>query len=352
MNNYSVIGKRIKNMDAVTKVTGKAVFAADIKLKGMLYGKILRSKVAHARILSIDVSKARQLKGVKAVVTCEDTPLIKYSIHPLMADKLAFEDKKVRYIGDEIAAVAAVDEATATNALSLIKVDMEELEGVFDPVEAMKEGAPKIHDHLETNVSKHFKMDCGDIEQGFARSDFIIEKTFTTHAQSHSSIETHVCVADYNPDHQVTVWVNTQAPHPLKHRISQVLAIEPEKIRVIPPYIGGAFGSKIDLDTTHVACVLLSKKTGRPVKIINTREEQFAATRMRHPSITELKFGFNHDGTIVVKQAKAIIDNGGVVLLTHPAELVQRIFNIFKFDSLFQFVQSDIIAHPDADVAA
>ncbi|MBC8439623.1 MAG: molybdopterin-dependent oxidoreductase [Deltaproteobacteria bacterium] len=310
MDNYSVIGKRIKNRDAVTKVTGKAVFAADIKLKGMLYGKILRSKAAHARILSIDVSEARQLKGVKAVITCEDTPLIKYSIHPLMADKLAFEDKKVRYIGDEIAAVAAVDEATAIKALSLIKVDLEELEGLFDPVEAMKEGAPKIHDHLETNVSKHFKMDCGDIEQGFARSDFIIEKTFTTHAQSHSSIETHACVADCGLDNQVTMWVNTQAPHPLKHRISQVLAIEPEKIRVIPPYIGGGFGSKIDLDTTHIACVLLSKKTGRPVKIINTREEQFTATRMRHPSITELKFGFNHDGTIVAKQARAIIDNG------------------------------------------
>ena len=310
MNNYSIVGKRVKNRDAVAKVTGKAVYTADMKLKGMLFGKVLRSWVPHARIRGIDVSKALALKGVKAVVTCEDTPLIKYSIHPKMADKLAFEDKKVRYIGDEIAAVAAVDEETAAKALSLIKVELEELEGVFDPVEAMKAGAPEIHDHIENNISKHFKMDCGDIEQGFGKSDFIMEKTFTTHAQSHCSIETHACVADYGPDHQVTVWANTQAPHPLKHRLSAVLAIEPEKIRVIPPYIGGGFGSKIDLDTTHVACVLLSKKSGRPVKIINTREDQFIATRMRHPSICELKFGFNRDGTIVAKQARAIIDNG------------------------------------------
>ena len=310
MDNYSVVGKRVKNKDAVAKVTGKAVFTADIKLKGMLFGRVLRSKVAHAKILNIDVSKALELKGVKAVVTCKDTPLIKYSIHPLMADKLAFEDMKVRHVGDEIAAVAAVDEETAAKAISLIKVDLEEVEGVFDPVEAMKDGAPQIHDHVENNISKQFTMDCGDVEQGFAQSDFIMEKTFTTQAQAHCSIETHVCVAEYSPDHQVTVWVNTQAPHPLKHRISQVLSIPPEKIRVIPPFIGGAFGGKIDLDTTHVACVLLSRKTSRPVKIVNTREDQFTATRIRHPTICKLKFGFNRDGTIVAKQAKAIIDNG------------------------------------------
>jgi len=227
-----------------------------------------------------------------------------------MADKLAFEDMKVRHVGDEIAAVAAVDEETAAKAISLIKVDLEELEGVFDPVEAMKDGVLQIHDHVENNISKQFVMDCGDVEQGFAQSDFVMEKTFTTQAQAHCSIETHVCVADYSLDHQVTVWVNTQAPHPLKHRISQVLSIPPERIRVIPPFIGGAFGGKIDLDTTHVACVLLSRKTGRPVKIVNTREDQFTATRTRHPSICKLKFGFNRDGTIVAKQAKAIIDNG------------------------------------------
>jgi 4-hydroxybenzoyl-CoA reductase alpha subunit len=310
MDNYAVVGKRTQNRDAVTKVTGKAVFAADMKLKGMLCGRVLRSSVPHARIVSIDISKALELKGVKAVVTCKDTPLIKYSIHPLMADKLAFEDQKVRYIGDEIAAVAAVDEETAARAMSLIKVELEELEGVYDPVAAMQAGAPEIHDHVENNVSKHFKMDCGDIEQGFAKSDFVMEKTFTTHAQSHCSLETHVCVADYDPDHQVTVWVSTQAPHPLKQRLATVLSIAPEKIRVIPPYVGGGFGSKIDLDTTHVACVLLSKISGRPVRIINTREEQFTATRMRHPTICELKFGFNRDGTIVAKKARATVDNG------------------------------------------
>lgn len=310
MENFSVIGKSVTNKDAVAKVTGKALYAADLKLKGMLCGRVLRSRVPHAKILNIDVSRALELKGVKAVVTCADTPLIKYSIHPLMADKLAFDNMKVRHVGDEIAAVAAVDNETAAKALSLIKVDLEELKGVFDPVEAMQDGAPQIHDHVENNISKHFTMNCGDVEKGFAQSDYVIEETFTTQSQAHSSIETHVCVANCSPDGQVTVWANTQAPHPLKQRISTVLAIPPEKIRVIPPHIGGAFGGKIDLDTTHVACVLLSRKTGRPVKIVNTRQDQFTATRVRHPTICTLKFGFNRDGTIVAKQAKAVVDNG------------------------------------------
>ena len=310
MDSHLVVGKRIQNRDAVTKVTGKAIFTGDMKLKRMLYGKILRSAVPHAIIRRIDVSKALALKGVKAVVTSADTPLIKYSIHPKMADKLAFEDKKVRYVGDEIAAVAAVDEETASRALALIEVELEELEGVFDPVEAMKKGAPRIHDHVQNNISKHFRMDCGDIEKGFADSDFILQKTFSTHAQSHCSLETHTCIADYGSDHQLTVWASTQAPHPLKQRLSTVLSLDLEKIRVIPAFIGGGFGSKIDLDTTHVASVLLSKKTGRPVKITNTREEQFIATRMRHPSICHLKFGFNRDGRIVAKQATTILDNG------------------------------------------
>jgi xanthine dehydrogenase molybdenum-binding subunit len=310
MNNHSVVGKRIQNRDAVTKVTGKAIFTADIKMKGMLCGKILRSWLPHAKIRSIDVSKAIELKGVKAVVTCHDTPLVKYSIHPKMADKLAFENKKVRYIGDEIAAVAAVNEETASRALSLIKVELEELEGVFDPLEAMKKGAPEIHDHVKDNISKHFKMECGDIEKGFAKADYIIEKTFTTHAQSHCSLETHSCIAEYSPDHQVTVWVSTQAPHALKQKLSTVLSIDLDRIRVVPAYVGGGFGSKIDLDTTHVACVLLSKKSGRPVKIINSREEQFMATRIRHPTVCRLKFGFTREGIIVAKQATTIMDNG------------------------------------------
>lgn len=310
MDNYSVVGKRTINRDAISKVTGCATFTGDIKLSGMLFGKILRSSVPHARILNIDVSSVLKLKGVKAVITSKDTPLKKYSIHPKMADKLVFEDERVRYIGDEIAAVAAIDEETAKEALSLIKVELEELPGVFDPVEAMKDGAPVIHDNCENNISKHFKMECGDIEKGFSKSDFIFEETFTTHGQSHCSIETHTCIAQYTHDHQVTLWANTQAPHPLRQRLSQTLDIGLDKIRVIHSHIGGGFGSKIDLDTTHAACVLLSKKCGKPVKITNTREDQFTATRIRHPSICELKFGVTKEGIIVAKQARTIIDNG------------------------------------------
>jgi len=310
MDNYSVVGKRIKNRNALDKVTGKAGFVDDIKLSNMLYGKILRSSVPHAKIKNIDVSKALELDGVKAVITSEDIPLIKYSINPKMADKLAFEAQKVRYIGDELAAVAAIDEDTAQEALSLIKVELEEIPGVFDPVEAMKSGAPLVHDNTKGNISQDFLMECGNMEEGFAKADLIIEETFTTQAQAHCSIETHTCIADYSTGDEVKVWVNSQAPHPLRQRISDVLQIDRAKIRVISPFVGGAFGGKIDLDTTHVACVILSRKCGRPVKIINTREEQFEATRIRHPSICELKFGVTNEGIIVAKQARTIIDNG------------------------------------------
>jgi 4-hydroxybenzoyl-CoA reductase subunit alpha len=153
MDNYSIVGKRIPHRDAVEKVKGSAVFASDIKLNGMLHGKILRSPVPHAQIRNIDISKAKKLKGVKAIITSKDTPQIKFSISPTWADKLILVDKKVRYIGDEIAAVAAVDEETAEEALELIEVDWEELPAVFDPLEAMQTGAPLLHAAVENNIS-------------------------------------------------------------------------------------------------------------------------------------------------------------------------------------------------------
>jgi 4-hydroxybenzoyl-CoA reductase alpha subunit len=310
MEKLTTIGKSIPNRDAPAKVKGSAVFAEDIKLKGMLHGKILRSPMPHARILNIDVSRAEKLKGVKGVITYADTPQIKFSAAPIWADKLPLEGEKVRYIGDEIAAVAAVDEDTARQAIDLIQVELEELPGVFDPVEAMKPGAAAIHDHVDNNISKTLNMECGDVAAGFAEADLILEDTFRTHAQSHSPIETHCCIGRYEPDGQITLWANTQAPHPLRQRLSQTMGIDTGRIRIITPFLGGGFGCKIDLDPSQVIAVILSKMSGKPVRISHTRQEQFMTTRMRHPALHELKFGVKYDGTIVAKQARVIMDNG------------------------------------------
>ncbi|MCK4792830.1 MAG: molybdopterin-dependent oxidoreductase [Desulfobacteraceae bacterium] len=310
MEEYSVVGKRIPNRDSVEKVKGSAIFIDDIKLKGMLYGKILRSPLPHAKIANIDVSKAQKLIGVKAIITGKDTLREKFSISPTWADKLVLENEKVRYIGDEIAGVAAVDEDTAQEALDLIQVDFEELQGVFDPVEAMKPGAPIIHDSVENNISKVIPLECGNIEEAFASADLILEDTFTTQAQSHCSLETHCCAAVCEPNGQIKIWVNAQAPHALRQRLSLILGIDASKIHVITPFVGGGFGSKIDLEPSQAISVLLAKKSGKPVRISNTRKEQFEVTRIRHSTISEMKFGVKHDGTIVAKQAKVIMDNG------------------------------------------
>ena len=310
MDTYSIVGKPIPQRDAIEKVKGAAVYTSDMKMSGMLHGKILRSKIPHARILNVDVSKAEKLKGVRAVITAKDTPMIKYSISPTWADKLILVNHKVRYIGDEIAAVAAVDEETAQEALELIAVEWEDLPAVYDPLDAMKAGAPLIHDAAENNISKVLEMECGSVDAAFAAADVVVEDTFKTQAQSHCSLETHCCIATCSATDDVRMWVGSQAPHPLRQRLSGALGIDAAKIHISTPYIGGGFGSKIDLEPAQAICVLLAKKTGKPVKIEHSRKEQFATTRMRHPTINTLKFGANRDGIIVAKQANVIMDNG------------------------------------------
>ena len=348
MEKFSVVGKRIPQRDALDKVKGSAIFTKDIKLKGMLYGKILRSPIPHAKILNIDVSKAEKLPGVKAVVTYKDAPQVKFGIAPIWADKLPLESEKVRYIGDEIAAVAAVDEDTAREALDLIRVDFEELPGLFDPVEAMKPGALAIHDSVENNISRAINMECGNVEEGFAKADLILEDTFSTQAQSHSPLETHCCVARYEPNDQITIWTNSQAPHPNRQRLSLVLGIDASKIHVITPCVGGGFGSKIDLDPSQVICILLSKKSGRSVRISHTRQDQFISTRIRHPVSHELKFGVKRDGTIVAKQARVIMDNGaynshGPAVLSYNNVMFSTLYRVenIKYDGYLVYTNKN-----------
>jgi len=315
MEELSVVGKRLPRVDAIEKATGEAKYTVDIKLPGMLYGKVLRSPHPHARILKIDTSKARRLPGVRAVITAEDTPKIKFGhegLGPDFEDQLPLADEKVRYIGDEVAAVAAVDNDTAEEALGLIEVDYEELPAVFDQEEAMKPGAPLIHEGVELNIAATLKFEEGDVEKGFKEADHIFEDRFTTQAQHHCCMEPHNTVAQFDRSGNLTVWSSTQSTFFLRRGLARVFAIPLGKVRVREVKVGGGFGGKCDFDVGSEACIsaFLSKKSGNPVKLELTRKEDFIATRTRHPFITDIKTGVKKDGTLTARYIKVVEDNG------------------------------------------
>jgi 4-hydroxybenzoyl-CoA reductase subunit alpha len=312
MQEYSIIGKDMPRLDATVKVTGEAKFTDDIILSRMLYGKILRSPYPHARILNIDTSKAEKLLGVKAVITGKDTLGIKFSIlvtPEIRADQDALAMDKVRYIGDEVAVVAAIDEDIAEEALDLIEVEYEKLPALFDPIEAMKPGAPKIHD-VENNLGSKIFWDFGDIEKGFKEADYIREDDFITNTVTHCPMEPHTALANFDQSGKVTIWTPTQTPFNTHLKLAMVLGMPVNQVRVIVPFVGGGFGGKSELLETEICSALLSKKTGRPVRISYTRSEVFISTRQRHPMTLHIKTGVKKDGTLVAKYCKNIADTG------------------------------------------
>ncbi|MDA4131077.1 MAG: molybdopterin-dependent oxidoreductase, partial [Thaumarchaeota archaeon] len=243
---YSVIGKRVRKYDSLEKVTGRAEFLLDLRLPEMLHGKILRSRYPHARILKIDTSKAEALDGVYAVLTAKDTPKIKFGF---MKDNLPLKDQYVLSYRDEIAAVAARDEATALKALELIEVEYERLPAVFDPVEAMKDSSPQLHREAEKNVAQiPFRFRAGNPDMMFDRSDVVIaENTFKLHFMTHTALGTMGALASYKPAGTLTMWANPQAPFMYQREIAEALGIPGDSVRVIQPFIGGAFGRGMDL---------------------------------------------------------------------------------------------------------
>jgi len=307
-----MVGKATPVVDGIERATGRAKYAVDIFLPGMLHGKILRSPHPHARILHIDTSRASKLKGIKAVITGMDTPKRKYGglpMFPETVDEYGLAVDKVRYEGDEIAAVAAVDEESASEALELIRIEYEILPAVFDPREAMLEGAPLVH-RASRNIAFEGEMTFGDVEKGFKEADLIREDEFTTPMMSHCPLEPHTGLASVSPSGKVTVWSSTQSPYFVQKDLSQLLGISLDRIRVIKTYVGGAFGGKIEALAPEFCCAFLSMKTGLPVKITYSREEEFITTRHRHPTIIRLKTGFKKDGTLVAKECQAIMDGG------------------------------------------
>lgn len=309
IENLAVIGKSLPKLDSAGKVTGETKYTIDLNLPGMLYGKILRSPYPHAIIKKIDTSEAERLEGVRAVIAAKDTPKIKFSFNQKFADKLMLCDDRVRYIGDEVAAVAAISEEIAEEALKLIKVEYEPLPAVFNPEEAMKQDAPKVHPP-NSNITLELHKEFGDVEKAFKESDYIFEDRYETVKVPHCCIETHSCVAKYEQSGKLTIWVPTQAPHTQRNEIARILGISPSKVRIIKPPVGGGFGGRLVIDMKSPIAAILSKKTGRPVKITNTRTEEFETARTRYPYIVYIKTGVKKDGKILARHMKIICDNG------------------------------------------
>jgi len=328
---FVFIGKRVPKLDAIDKVTGRAVYGHDMKLPRMLYGKILRSERAHARILNIDTSRARKLPGVKAVITGYDIPDIRVGF---ARDNPVLKTGKVRSFRDEIAAVAAVDEDTAQEALDLIRVEYEDLPAVFDPEEAMKPGAPLVHEEAERNILSIMTQSYshGDVEKGFAESDVVLEDRFTLPRVAHCCLGTSFCLASFDNAGNLTVWNSSQMPFMSQRELSTALKIPPEKIRVIKATIGGGFGSKLDTYPFEPICVLLAQMTGRPVRITFTREEEFIASPTRQPVICYIKSGARKDGTLMARQARMILDNGAYTSwgATTPLVMMMTISSLYR----------------------
>ncbi|NLN59609.1 MAG: molybdopterin-dependent oxidoreductase [Deltaproteobacteria bacterium] len=342
-NVYHCIGRGRPRTDSLAKVTGAAQFTADIPVHRCLVGKILRSPHAHARILSIDTQRAKALPGVKAVVTGVDAP-VKYGILPVSQDEYPLAVEKVRFVGDEVAAVAAVDEATALRALELIEVTYEVLPVILDPHEALVREDVKIHERaVEANIERRVHLVFGDLEQAFAEADYIREDRFFKEAASHAFLEPHSALAQYQ-DGKLTLWSSTQVPHYVHRSLSSVLRIPMEKIRVIKPALGGGFGGKGEPLPLEFAASLLAMKTGRPVRVIHSREEVFLTHRGRHPMEMTLKTGVKQDGTITAVQFSSLLDGGaygsyGVVTMIYSGQLLTAPYRVpaYAFDSVRVF---------------
>lgn len=310
MKKFKVINTRLPRVDARSKVTGDARYAEDLKMPNMLFGALMQSHLSHAKILNIDISRAKRVPGVKAVVIYKEAGLIKYGVSPARYDETLFCYDKVRYVGDEIAAVAAVDFETALEAVSLIKVDYEELPAVFDPFEAMKEGAPVIHDEYPNNIGAEVHQEFGNVEEAFKECDYIKTDKFVNKRQDAAFIELPACLAIYDLNGNLTLYTSTQTPHYVQRTIAMVLKIPIGKVRVVKPYVGGGFGAKAEATPLEMSACLLSMKTGRPVKMSYTREQVFMHSRSRHQFFHELTTGVKKDGTLVALHHKCVLDGG------------------------------------------
>ncbi|HAF15987.1 MAG TPA: aldehyde oxidase [Blastocatellia bacterium] len=339
-----VVGKPFRKVDARAKCTGQTKFADDIVLPRMLFCKILRTHLPHALIKNIDVSKAIALPGVIAVITGKDLP-IPYGILPVSQDEHALCIDKVRFIGDPVAAVAAIDEDIAFDAMNLIEVEYEPLNTISSIEEAVIIDEPRIHEYGdEGNIHKKVSLEFGNVEDGFAEADLIREDTFFYEGNTHLPMEQHAAVGNFDPDKKLTLWSSTQTPHYVHRALAKVLELPASHIRVIATPNGGAFGGKSDPFNHEVVVCKLAIITGRPVKVTLTREEVFYCHRGRHPVLMHIKTGVKKDGAITGMHFQSFLDGGaygsyGVASTFYTGALQTVTYDVprYKFQGLRAF---------------
>jgi xanthine dehydrogenase molybdenum-binding subunit len=302
----TLIGQRVKKPDAADKAAGKTQYINDMVLPQMLIGKVLFAGRPHARIVHIDTAAAQRLPGVHAVLTGKDVAGLKFGF---VRDNVALKDQ-VRCEHDEIAAVAAETEELASRALELIEVEYEDLPGVFTPEAGAMEGAPQIHENFPGNRSLHFEFKHGDLAAAEAASDVVVDSVFRPHRVTHCCMGTSCAIADFDYNGKLTIWTQTQYPYNYKMDLAPALGIGPGDIRVIQPPVGGAFGSKLDVYPYEPIAALLARKTGRPVKVLYSREQEFKASPTRQSAIIHMRTGCTSDGVLTFRSADVLLDNG------------------------------------------
>jgi len=318
VSGYRVVGQRLSRLDADGKVTGRAVFGADVVLPGMLHGAVVRSILPHARITGIDTRRAATLPGVRAIITAADVRDIRYG--GAVRDEPIFARDRVRYVGQPVAAVAAVTPEAAAEARAAITVAYEALPAVFDAEEAMAPQAPLVHEEWErysalpllrrsANICNRAQIVAGDVERGFEEADRVFEHRFQTGIVHQGYVEPRAALASWDGDGHVTIWSNTQLPFEVQGVLSEILQVPPSRIRVIATAIGGGFGGKLRLGVEHFAA-LLARRSRRAVKIVTSMEEELVAAYPRQGSVIDLKTGVTRDGRIVAKQGRVVLDTG------------------------------------------
>ncbi|MBW2613649.1 MAG: xanthine dehydrogenase family protein molybdopterin-binding subunit [Deltaproteobacteria bacterium] len=344
MTEYQYIGKSIPRTYETDKVTGRAVYIDDFKLPGMLYGKILYSSYAHARIKRIDTTRAKKLPGVRAVLTGYDIPDVRVGF---IKDQTVLKKDVVRQFRDEVAAVAATSPEIAREALDLIEVEYEELPGLFDPYEAMQAGAPLIHEvdargrPLRTNILPlPWRFSAGDIEKGRSQSAYTVKDRVATTWVNQCCMGTSGCVADFDTSNNLTLYNQTNVIFGAKQRISDYfskIGLKGKKVRVKNVVVGGSFGTKLDTDIYEFICIQLALKTKKPVKILFSREEEFKALPPRQPAIFEIEQGCDKEGRLTFRSAEAVLDNGAYTSwgVTTPSVMMTPMSSLYRVPNVF-----------------
>lgn len=310
MNDFEIIGKKLPLVDSIYKALGESQYVDDMRINGMLHGTILRSPFPHARIINVDISRAKALPGVKAIITAQEIPKVKFGNSPESTDRYPLALVKVRHVGEAVAAVAATDKEMAEEALELIRVDYEPLSYYLDPAEATQPGAILIHEDKERNISNIFAKAYGDVESGFREADYVREDIFNTMPNNPAAIEPHIVICQWHLDGSLTIWASTQTPFRLRGRLSAASGLAEDKVRVIKMAVGGGFGGKTGVLDIHVVAMHLSRITGKPVKMVLNLEEVFLSTHQRHPTFITLRTGVKKDGLLVSQELRAVLDGG------------------------------------------